>query len=208
MLSNVSIQKFALASACLLALMSAQAQTADGTVVISGQLNVNTCSLSITDTSGETTNKGVRTVDLGTISNDGNFSEGGLLGTKGQVALSLRNADNSGPCTISGTPNNWNLVLDLESNQVSTAKGLPFLTNQAATNASTGIGIALFDTINKRFTSLITGAGYGGTRLTQSNTGFGQGVAMSMGFQYVATSASAPSPGFVSVTLPFLIVYN
>jgi type 1 fimbria pilin len=48
--------KLALVGACLLTFMSAQAQTADGTVVISGQVSANTCKLSITDTNGSTNN--------------------------------------------------------------------------------------------------------------------------------------------------------
>ncbi len=210
MINHSSIQKIVLASVCWLALAFAQAQTADGTVVISGQLSVNTCTLAINDASGTRVNNGVITTELGTVNPPGGtITPGTLLGTFRQVAFALRNSADTGRCTISGTPANWNLVLDLQANQVnSTIPSKPFLTNQVTTNAASNIGVVLFDTNGSQFSSILTGAGYGGTRLTNSNTGRNELTAMSMGFQFMATSASAPTSGLFSATVPLLIVYN
>ena len=209
MINHSSLQKFILASVCWLALASAQAQTA-GTLVISGQVNVNTCTLAINDASGARVNKGVITTELGTVAPPGGtITPGTLLGTLKQVAFALRNATDTGTCAISGTPASWNLVLDLQANQVdSSIPSKPFLTNQATTNAASNIGVVLFDTNGSQFSSILTGAGYGGTRLTNSNTGRDELTAMSMGFQFVTTSTTAPTAGLFSATVPLLIVYN
>ena len=70
MIKNSTKQKIAIATAMTLALITAQAQSADGTVVISGQVNANTCTLNISDTGGvaSPTNKGTRSIELGTYS--------------------------------------------------------------------------------------------------------------------------------------------
>lgn len=209
MINHSSIQKFIIASTCLLALASAQAQTADGTVVVSGQLNATTCTLAINDAFGNRVNNGVLTTELETVAPpSGTITPGSFFGTLRQVAFAMRNSTDTGPCTISGTPANWNLVLDLEANQVGTAGGKAFLTNQATTSAATNVGIVLFEPGGTQFTSILTGRGYGGTRLTNSNVGVTASTALSMSFRYVTTSAVAPTPGVVSATVPFLIVYN
>ena len=209
MITNASIQKFILASVCLLALASGQAQTADGTVVVSGQLNATTCTLAINDAFGNRVNNGVLATELETVAPpSGTITPGGFFGTLRQVAFALRNSTDTGPCVISGTPALWNLVLDLEANQVGTAGGKAFLTNQATTNAATNVGIVLFEPGGAQFTSILTGRGYGGTRLNSSNVGQAASSAFSMSFRYVTTSAVAPTPGIVSATVPFLIVYN
>ena len=209
MIQNSIKHKLALVGACLLTFMSAQAQTADGTVFISGQVSANTCKLSISDTNGST-NNGTRSIQLGTVAPPGGtITPGTLLGTLKQVAFALRNATDTGTCAISGTPASWNLVLDLQANQVdSSIPSKPFLTNQATTNAASNIGVVLFDTNGSQFSSILTGAGYGGTRLTNSNTGRDELTAMSMGFQFVTTSTTAPTAGLFSATVPLLIVYN
>ena len=86
MIKHSTIQKFSLVSSLAIALVSAQAQTADGTIVISGQVSANTCKVNISDASGVSpTNNGVRSVELGTVSPTGTFTAGQLLGTKQNV---------------------------------------------------------------------------------------------------------------------------
>ena len=90
MIKNLTKQKIAIATAMTLAFITAQAQTADGTVVISGQVNANTCKVNISDASGVSpTNNGVRSVELGTVSPTGTFTAGQLLGTKQIITFSL-----------------------------------------------------------------------------------------------------------------------
>ena len=208
MINHSSIRKFALASVCLLALASAQAQTADGTVVISGQVSANTCKVNISDASGVSpTNNGVRSVELGTVSPTGTFSQGLLLGTKQTITFSLTAASGSGACTFASGTTGWNMVLDLQANQVnSTIASKPFLTNLNGTNPATNIGVALFDNSGTQFTTLLTGQGFLGTKLAA--TGVAAGTNLTMGAQFMATSASAPTAGLFQTTVPMLIVYN
>jgi type 1 fimbria pilin len=209
MINHSSIRKFALASVCLLALASAQAQTADGTVVISGQLNVNTCKLSLIDASGST-NNGARTVELGTVNPPaGTITPGDLLGTKQSISFRVTNSAGTGNCAISGGLGQWNLVLDLQANQVSsdTIASKPFLTNQASTNAAGNIGVALFNNQGNQYAALATGAGYEGTKVSQVGGVFTT-TGLSLFAQFMATSATAPTPGVFSATVPLLIVYN
>ena len=208
MIKHSTIQKFSLVSSLAIALMSAQAQTADGTVVISGQVSANTCKVNISDASGVSpTNNGVRSVELGTVSPTGTFTAGQLLGTKQNVTFSLTAASGSGACTFASGTTGWNMVLDLQANQVnSTIASKPFLTNLNGTNPATNIGVALFDNSGTQFTTLLTGQGFLGTKLAA--TGVAAGTNLTMGAQFMATSASAPTAGLFQTTVPMLIVYN
>jgi type 1 fimbria pilin len=207
MISTFTKQKLALlASAMALALMTAQAQSADGTVVISGQINANTCTLNIADSTGvaSPTNKGTRSVELGTVSPTGT-TVSTPFGTKQNITFSLSAASGTGACTFtSGT--GWNLALDLQSSQVSSVSGKPFLTNSATTGAATNVGVALFDNAGAQITTLATGQGYQGTKL--SSTGVSSSASLTMGAQFIATSATPPTAGLFSASVPLLIVYN
>jgi type 1 fimbria pilin len=208
MIKHSTIQKFSLVSSLAIALMSAQAQTADGTIVISGQVSANTCKVNISDASGVSpTNNGVRSVELGTVSPTGTFTAGQLLGTKQNVTFSLTAASGSGACTFASGTTGWNMALDLQANQVnSTIASKPFLTNLNGTNPATNIGVALFDNSGTQFTTLLTGQGYLGTKLAA--TGVTSATNLTMGAQFMATSASAPTAGLFQTTVPMLIVYN
>ena len=208
MIKHSTIQKFSLVSSLAIALVSAQAQTADGTVVISGQVSANTCKVNISDASGVSpTNNGVRSVELGTVSPTGTFTAGQLLGTKQNVTFSLTAASGSGACTFASGTTGWNMVLDLQANQVnSTIASKPFLTNLNGTNPATNIGVALFDNSGTQFTTLLTGQGFLGTKLAA--TGVTSATNLTMGAQFMATSASAPTAGLFQTTVPMLIVYN
>jgi type 1 fimbria pilin len=208
MIKNLTKQKIAIATAMTLAFITAQAQTADGTVVITGQVNANTCKVNISDASGVSpTNNGVRSVELGTVSPTGTFSAGQLLGTKQNITFSLTASSGSGACTFAAGTTGWNMALDLQSNQVnSTIANKPFLTNLNGTNPATNIGVALFDNSGTQFTALLTGQGFLGTKLAA--TGVGSAANLTMGAQFMATSATAPTAGLFQTTVPMLIVYN
>ena len=213
MIKNLTKQKIAIATAMTLALISAQAQSADGTVVISGQVNANTCTLNISDTGGvaSPTNKGTRSIELGTYSPAASAA-GTAVGTKQEITFKLANAGNSGDCTFGGTPltTGWNLALDLQSGQVNsttfqTAPQKPYLVNTVAANGS-NIGVALFGNDGNMLTTIATGAGYQGTKL--ATAGVAANATLKMSAQFLTTSASAPTPGLFSATVPLLIVYN
>ena len=207
MISTFTKQKLALASAMTLALMTAQAQSADGTVVISGQINANTCTLNIADSGGvaSPTNKGTRSIQLGTASTT-STTAGTAFGTKQGITFSLSAASGTGACTFASGTAGWNLALDLQSSQVSSVVGKSFLTNSATTGAATNVGVALFDNLGAQITTLATGQGYQGTKL--SSTGVSSSVSLTMGAQFIATSTTAPTAGLFSASVPLLIVYN
>ena len=206
MIKNLTKQKIAIATAMTLAFITAQAQTADGTVVITGQVNANTCKVNISDASGVSpTNNGVRSVELGTVSPTGTFSAGQLLGTKQNITFSLTASSGSGACTFAAGTTGWNMALDLQANQVnSTIASKPFLTNLNGTNPATNIGVALFDNAGTQYTTLLTGQGYLGTKLAA--TGVTSATNLTMGAQFMATSATAPTAGLFQTTVPMLIV--
>ena len=213
MIKNSTTQKLALASAITLAFISTQAlaQTADGTLVISGQVSANTCKLNISDASpAAPTNMGVRSVELGTVAPPtGTIVAGTTFGTKQNITFSLTSSTGTGACTITGgTLNQWNLALDLQFGQVGTAASKAFLTNQASTNAASNVGVSLFDNSGTQFASILTGQGIQGTRLTNSTTGVAAGATLTLGAQFMTTSASAPTAGLFSSTVPLLLVYN
>ena len=208
MINHLSLQKFVLASVCWLALASAQAQTADGTVVISGQLSANTCKLLLKDASGNG-NNGVRTVGLGTINPPaGTITPGTLLGTQQTISFSLTNSNGSGTCTFASGTSGWNLVFDMQTGQVGTAASKAFLTNQASSNAAGNVGVTLFSQQGIQFSSIATGAGYLGTKLANGIGGADFNATLTLGAQFMATSTSAPTAGVFIATVPLLIVYN
>ena len=131
-----------------------------------------------------------------------------FLGTKQTIAFRLTNSAGTADCLISGGSGQWNLVLDLQANQVnSTIASKPFLTNQATTNAAGNIGVALFNNEGNQYPALATGAGYEGTKVSEAGGVFNT-TGISLRAQFMATSATAPTPGVFSATVPLLIVYN
>jgi type 1 fimbria pilin len=211
MIKNSIKQKIAIAASMVLAVISAQAQNADGSVYISGQVNANTCTLNIADTGGinSPTNKGTRTVELGTYSPEANKS-GQTVGTKQIITFTLAGASGSGSCVFgAGTSTNyWNLALDLQTTQVNstTFQNKPYLTNWALNGSS--IGVVLFggDNADVLFTTLSVAGGINGTKLASTNKVATDSI--KMGIQFMPVTAAAPTAGMFSATVPLLIVYN
>ena len=207
MIQNSIKQKLALVGACLFTFMSAQAQTADGTVVISGQVSANTCKLSISDTNGST-NNGTRSIQLGTVAPPtGTITPNTLFGNQVVANFSLTSAAGAGTtCTFASGSTSWNIVLDLQASQVGTAGGSSFLTNSATSSPASNVGVALSQAGGTRLSTLATGAGYLGTKISTNNalaTGGLQLIA-----QFVTTSTTAPTSGLFSATVPLLVVYQ
>ena len=207
MIQNSIKQKLALAGACLFTFMSAQAQIADGTVVISGQVSANTCKLSITDTNGST-NNGTRSIQLGTVPPPtGTITPNTLFGNQVVANFSLTSAAGAGTtCTFASGTTSWNIVLDLQASQVGTAGGSSFLTNSATSSPASNVGVALSQAGGTRLSTLTTGAGYLGTKISTNNALAAGGLQLIA--QFVTTSASAPTAGLFSATVPLLVVYQ
>jgi len=212
MIKHSTKQLLALASAVTLAVISSQAQSADGTLFISGQVSANTCKLAITESFG--TNK-VSTINLGTVnpSSAPNTADS-TFGAQQIVMMQLTSSNGQTNCAT-GT-GKWNIVLDLQSAQVGTATGASgtrsHLKNAAATNAATNIGVALSGGLSgtvTRIPTLITDAGYGGTKISTTDTAVVGGALVFLAAQFVTTSSvSAPTPGLFSATVPLLVTYN
>ena len=207
MIQNSIKHKLALVSACLFTAMSGQAQAADGTVVISGQVSANTCKLSISDTNGST-NNGTRSIQLGTVAPPtGTITPNTLFGNQVVANFALTSAAGAGTtCTFANVNNTWNIVLDLQASQVGTANGSSFLTNSATSSPASNVGVALSQAGGTRISTLVTGAGYLGTKISTSNASNTGGLQLIA--QFVTTSASAPTAGLFSATVPLLVVYQ
>jgi len=216
MIKHSTKQLLALVSAVTLAVISSQAQSADGTLFISGQLSANTCKLNISDPSGST-NNGTRTIYLGTVSPslapastaDATFGDGQT------ITFGLTPASGTGNCTGTG---NWNIVLDLQAAQVGSATGAggtarSHLKNAAISNAATNVGVALFGGTSQagatRIETFLTDAAYSGTKISATNATVNNGAQLFLTAKFVTTSSvSAPSPGLFSATVPLLILYQ
>jgi len=207
MFKHSSIQKFSIVSALAIALISTQAQSSDGTVVISGQLSANTCKLTITDGAAGSTNNGVRSVELGTVAPPtGTITPNTLFGNQQVSTFTLTGAAGAGTTCTFASGTSWNIVLDLQASQVGTAGNSSFLTNSATTNPALNVGVALSQSGGTRLSTLATDAGYQGTKISTNNALAGGGLQLIA--QFVTTSASAPTAGLFSATVPLLVVYQ
>ena len=206
MIQNSIKHKLALVGACLLTFMSAQAQTADGTVVISGQVSANTCKLSISDTNGST-NNGTRSIQLGTVAPPtGTITPNTLFGNQVVANFALTSAAGAGTTCTFASGTSWNIVLDLQASQVGTAGGSSFLTNSATSSPASNVGVALSQSGGTRLSTLTTGAGYLGTKISTNNASATGGLQLIA--QFVTTSTTAPTAGLFSATVPLLVVYQ
>jgi type 1 fimbria pilin len=217
MIKHSTKQLLALVSAVTLAVISSQAQSADGTLFISGQLSANTCKLNISDPSGST-NNGTRTIYLGTVSPSlapSNTADA-TFGNGQTITFGLTSASGTGNCAA-GT-GNWNIVLDLQAAQVGSATGAggtarSHLKNAATSNAATNVGVALFGGLSQagatRIATFLTDAAYSGTKISATNATVSDGAQLFLTAQFVTTSSvSAPTPGLFSATVPLLILYQ
>ena len=208
MIKSSTKQKLALASAITLAFISVPAQSADGTLVISGQVNANTCKVNISDGSGVSpTNNGVRSVELGTVAPPtGTITPNTLFGNQQVSTFTLTGAAGAGTTCTFASGTSWNIVLDLQASQVGTAGNSSFLTNSATTKPALNVGVALSQSGGTRLSTLATDAGYQGTKISTNNALAGGGLQLIA--QFVTTSASAPTAGLFSATVPLLVVYQ
>ena len=210
MIKHSTRQKFAVASAIALFFISAQAQAADGILVLTGQVNANTCKLSISDTNGFT-NNGTRSIELGSVTPaQAPNTADTTFGTSKTINFGLTDLSGLVPCST-GT-GNWNIVLDVQAGQVATAIGdsgsRSYLTNSATTNAAGNIGIALSESNGSRISNIVTGGGYfGGTKISSTSAAVNGGT-LSLIASFVTTSTEQPTPGLFSATVPLLVTYN
>lgn len=187
---------------------SSHAQAADATISFNGQVTANTCVLNLSDTVNTTkTVGGTRSVSLANATST-STTAGTAFGTANTITLGVQvSTSDTNNCTISGGGSKWNAVFDLAAGTVdSSISNKPYLKNTVATGAATGVGIALFDGSGTQYTSLLTGQGVNGTKV--SSTGAAGTGTLSFKAQLMTTTTSAPGVGTVGATLPLTLVYN
>ncbi len=202
----------ATAVAAALALqLPAVAQTA-GTVDLGGQIGAETCRIKITDAANANpVNGGTKSIRLGTVTSaSGVNQELTPPSTSTGVAMFyLTDAAGSGTCVFVGGTS-WNLMLDLTSAQILTMAGGTTALKNSLSSGATDAAVVLYggmlaDASQVRL-SLKPGNLVTGTRVSASNTtGSGPLVIRA---KFVATTASAATPGQYSASVPLVILYN
>ncbi len=187
---------------------AAVAQTA-GTLDITGQVTAATCSLSMT-AGGNTINGGSRTVSLGTVASTATATNT-LIGTKTIVQFDLKNAGNTGVCVLGGATSTWNILLGLTATQITGSDATSAVVNSAATGG-TSAAVALFggsDNLAATRLKLLPSTGVtSGTEVFSTGLGVSAATSLYLGAQFVTTSASAPTAGQYSASIPLTILYN
>ena len=187
---------------------AAVAQTA-GTLDITGQVTATTCSLNMT-AGGNTINGGSRTVSLGTVASTATATNT-LIGTKTIVQFDLKNAGNTGVCVLGGATSTWNILLGLTATQITGSDATSAVVNSAATGG-TSAAVALFggsDPAAATRLSLAPSTGVtSGTEVFSTGLGVSAATSLYLGAQFVTTSASAPTAGQYSASIPLTILYN
>ena len=186
---------------------AAVAQTA-GTLDITGQVTATTCSLNMT-AGGNTINGGSRTVSLGTVASTATVTNT-LIGTKTIVKFDLKDAAGTGACAL-GATQTWNILLGLTATQITGSGTTSAVVNSAATGG-TSAAVALFggsDAAAATRLSLVPSTGVTtGTEVFSTGLGVSAATSLYLGAQFVTTSASAPTAGQYSASIPLTILYN
>ena len=202
----------ATAVAAALALqLPAVAQTA-GTVDLGGQIGAETCRIKITDAANANpVNGGTKSIRLGTVTSaSGVNQELTPPSTSTGVAMFyLTDAAGSGTCVFVGGTS-WNLMLDLTSAQILTMAGGTTALKNSLSSGATDAAVALYGGLTAPNSqvrlSLRPGNLVTGTRVSAINT-TGDGPII-LQAKFVATTASAATPGQYSASVPLVILYN
>ena len=187
---------------------AAVAQTA-GTLDITGQVTATTCSLNMT-VGANTINGGVRTVSLGTVQSTATATNT-LIGTKTIVKFDLKDGANPNNACALGATQTWNILLGLTATQITGSGATSAVVNGAATGG-TSAAVALFggsDAAAATRLSLVPSTGVTtGTEVFSTGLGVSAATSLYLGAQFVTTSASAPTAGQYSASIPLTILYN
>jgi type 1 fimbria pilin len=187
---------------------AAVAQTA-GTLDITGQVTATTCSLNMT-AGGNTVNNGSRTVSLGTVASTV-AAANTLIGTKTIVKFDLKDGTNPANACALGATQTWNILLGLTATQITGSAATSAVVNGAA-SGGTSAAVALFggsDAAAATRLSLVPSTGVTtGTEVFSTGAGVTAATALYLGAQFVTTSASAPTAGQYSASIPLTILYN
>ena len=210
------LQKVALAASTFLALISAQvnsnAQAADtATLNISGQISSSTCNITISDPGGVGA-VGTKIINLGNMGAGTAVSPtaGGTFGTAVGAIFSVTAAGSgTAACTTIGT-GKWDLALGLFSSQITTISGKGTFLKNSITSGGTDAIVQLRGGVTTAGTTLalIPDAGIAGTLMSGSTSGATSSQSIAISAQFAAASASAPSAGAFSQTIPLIARYN
>ena len=219
MISTFAKQKLAVASAMALALMTAQAQTADsGSLLINGQITASTCVLNMTGSTGGTSNGGQKIVTLGSVSSAtaGTGTAGTTFGNAVTTTFTLGSASSSGPaapCAFGTGNSSWDISLVLTPDQLTSVNSKNVLKNGAASNATNAV-VILKGGVGSATTTLnlIGDAGLGGNLMSGALSAgvitAGAASSIQLSAQFARAETGAPSAGVWSQTIPLLVVYR
>jgi type 1 fimbria pilin len=188
---------------------AAVAQTA-GTLDITGQVTATTCSLNMT-AGGNTINGGSRTVSLGTVASTA-AAANTLIGTKTIVKFDLKDGTNPANACALGATQTWNILLGLTATQITGSGSAASAVVNGAVTGGTSAAVALFGgsdpTAPTRLTLSPSTSMTTGTEVFSTGLGVSAATPLYLGAQFVTTSASAPTAGQYSASIPLTILYN
>jgi hypothetical protein len=201
-----ALQKTAMLASTLLAVSTSQLSNAqDATINI-------TCTVQFTDpTTGANSKSSTINFGLGTLGSTVATAGaiGSTFGTAQSATFSLKDSTGTGTCTLAGGNTAWDLSLSLGSNQLTTVAGVTVLANAtSAANGGTNAAVIL-----KGAKALATPAtlnlSAGSTNyISNTSTGATPTETLTLTAQFVRTTASAPSNGFYTQTIPVTLAYR
>jgi hypothetical protein len=192
--------------------VNSNAQAADtATLNISGQISSSTCNITISDPGGVGA-VGTKIINLGNMGAGTAVSPtaGGTFGTAVGAIFSVTAAGSgTAACTTIGT-GKWDLALGLFSSQITTISGKGTFLKNSITSGGTDAIVQLRGGVTTAGTTLalIPDAGIAGTLMSGSTSGATSSQSIAISAQFAAASASAPSAGAFSQTIPLIARYN
>ena len=202
------------------AYLSAHAQTNDqANVTITGQITANTCAVNVADV-GITTDTGKTATNLflGNVAPTAgaNGTVATLFGNPVSAMFTLGTPSNPATSCTFGTGTNWDLTLNLDpASQITTVSGsvigtTTFLRNGiSGTNAVVMLSGGSTATPSQAGAATLTPLTLGtSTFLSGNNSGVARTGALVLRAQWARTSASAPTSGNYSQTIPLTVVYK
>jgi hypothetical protein len=193
----------------------AQAPADQGSLIINGQISASTCLLDMGDAGS--TGGGSKTMNLGTFTTTAAPAgvAGTTFGTAQTVLFSVKSADGSGAnCTLGGS-GKWDIGINIPSAEIS-SNGL-LLSGGTAANIAQNIGVLLKtsfgNTVTAGATNLVLTAGSPtyGVLLSSSSASAPQAAAtdkIALTAQFARTTASAPTTGVFTSTIPLNVFYK
>jgi hypothetical protein len=206
--------------------LAAQAQTADATVIVSGQITASTCVVNVNDIGGTSSGITSKNIALPQFSSStaGTSTVATTFGAATAVMFTVGTNGTPGTtCVLNNSNSFWDLAIGLTSSQIQTITGgslgtNTFLRNSVATGGTDAVVLlkggkatTASATVNTASTALnLKGdAGVGGTLASGSAIPSAlTSEAVVLSATWVRSAASAPSSGLFTQSIPLYVVYR